>query len=55
MITIQLGSPSALALALAAAPLFATLIPKADDDSIGSADDDGMVTGTSMPGEREAA
>ncbi|MEP7009221.1 MAG: hypothetical protein ABJC13_02760 [Acidobacteriota bacterium] len=53
MIRIRLGSPAALALALTAAPLIATLAPGAAQ-KLGLTEDD-LITGTSIPGERKAA
>jgi hypothetical protein len=54
MVRIRLGSPAALELALSAAPLLATLPPKANDGSLGAHEYD-LIAGNSVPGESKAA
>lgn len=55
MVRIRLGSTAALALALTAAPLIATLTPKESNVLGSSNEDDDLIAGTTMPGERQAA
>ena len=50
MVRIRLGSPAALALALAAAPLIATLAPR-EGNVLGRSNGDDLIAETSMPGE----
>ncbi|HEV7668424.1 MAG TPA: hypothetical protein VGS22_07865 [Thermoanaerobaculia bacterium] len=54
MVRIRLSSPAALALALTAAPLIATLAPR-ESDVPGNSNEDDLITGNSLPGESKAA
>lgn len=55
MVRIRVGSPAALELALSAAPLLATLPPRANDDSIDGANERDLIAGNSLPNEALAA
>jgi hypothetical protein len=55
MIRIRLGSPTALELALSAAPLLATLTARANDDSVDGANENDLIAGNSILGEAKAA